>query len=93
MLVQNEIGSMNMGKGGALNRGMKLIKQLIGVLGCILEKYIRQRVKIDEMQCRFMSGHCGTAVGVFILSQLQKLLLITNKSFYITFINIEKDSR
>ena len=84
---------MNIGKGGALNRGLTLIKQLMRVLGCILERHIRQRVKIDKMQCRFMSGHGGITVAVFILSQLQKLLLTSNKSFYITSINIEKDSR
>ena len=45
------------------------------------------------MQCRFMSGHGGTTVAIFILSQLRKLLLNSNKPLYITFINIEKDSR
>ena len=45
------------------------------------------------MQCRFMSSHGGTTVVVFILSQLQKLLLTSYKPFYIAFINIEKDSR
>ena len=80
-------------KGGAQNRGLKLIKQLIRVLECILESNIRQRVEIDEMQCRFMSGHGGTTVAVFFLSQLQKLLLTSNKPFYVTFINIEKGSR
>ena len=72
---------MNIGKGDALNRGLELIKQLIRVLGCILERHIRQRVEIHEMQCRFMSGHSGTTVVVFILSQLQKLLLTSNKPF------------
>ena len=61
---------MNIGKGGALNRGLKIIKQLIRVLECILEIHVRQRVEIDEMQCRFMSGHGGTLVLDFILSQL-----------------------
>ena len=70
MLVQSEIDSMNIGKGGALNRGLKIIKQLIRVLECIMERHVRQRVEIDEMQCRFMSGHGGTRVVVFILSQL-----------------------
>ena len=65
-------------KGGALNRGLKLIKQLIRVLECILERHIRQRVEIDKMQCRVLSGHGGTTVAVFILSQLQKLLLTSN---------------
>ena len=84
---------MNIGKGGAPIRGLKLIKQLIRVFGCILETHIRQRVEIDEMQCRFMSGHGGTTVAIIILSQLQKLLLNSNKPFYITSINIEKESR
>ena len=53
-------------KGGALNRGLELIKQLIRVLECILERHIRQRVEIDEMQCRILSGHGGTTVAVFI---------------------------
>ena len=93
MLVQIEIDSMNIGEGGALNRGLKIIKQLIRVLECILERHVRQRVEIDEMQCRFMSSHGGTPVAVFILSQLQKLLLTSNEPFYVTLINIEKDSR
>ena len=80
-------------KGGALNRGLKLIKQLIRVLECILERHIRQRVEINEMQCRFMSGHGGTTIAVFILSQLQKLLPTSNKPFYVTFIHREKNSR
>ena len=61
---------MYIGKGGALNKGLKLIKQLIRVLGCILKRHIRQRVEIDQIQCRFMSGHGGTTVAIFIFSQL-----------------------
>ena len=41
---------MNIGKGGVLIRGLKIIKQLIRVLECILERHVRQRVEIDEMQ-------------------------------------------
>ena len=48
MLVQSEIDIMNICKGGALNRGLKLIKQLIRVLGCILERHTRQRVEITR---------------------------------------------
>ena len=65
MLVQSEIDIMNIGKGVALNRGLKLIKQLIRVLGCILERHIRQRVDLFVCFCCFTSqansyGHCGT---------------------------------
>ena len=70
---------MYIGKWGALNRGLKLIKQLIKVFGCLFERHIRQRVEIDEMQSRLMSGHGGTTVAVFILSQLQKLLLASSQ--------------
>ena len=63
------------------------------MFGCILEKHIRQRVEIDEMQCRFMSGHGDITVAIFILSQLQELLMNSNMLFYITFINIGNDSR
>ena len=47
---------IHVGKGGALNRGLKLIKQLIRVFERISERHIRQRVEVDEMQCRFISA-------------------------------------
>ena len=67
---ESKIVSMYICKGGALNRGLKLIKQLINVFECILEVHVRQRVENDEMQCRFMPGHGGTTVAIFILIQL-----------------------
>ena len=36
-----------------------------------------------------MSGHGGATVQIFILSQLQQLLLTSNKQFYIAFVNRE----
>ena len=42
-----------------LNRFLKLIKRFIRVSGCILKRHITQRVEIEEMQCRFMSGCCN----------------------------------
>ena len=36
---ESNIDSVYIGKGGALNRGLRLIKQLIRVFGCILETY------------------------------------------------------
>ena len=47
---------IHVGKGGALNRGLKLIKQLIRVFECISARHIRQRVEVDEMQYRFKSA-------------------------------------
>ena len=57
---------MYIGKGGALNRGLRLIKQLMRVFGCVFERHIRQLVEIGEMRCRYG----GTTVMIFILSQL-----------------------
>ena len=57
---------MYKGKRDALNRGLTLKKHLIRVFGCILERHIRQRVDIEEMQCNFTSGHGGTTVAIFI---------------------------
>ena len=51
---------------------LKLIRQIIRLFGCILEKQIKKIVEIDEMQCRFMSGHGGTTVVIFILRPLQR---------------------
>ena len=39
-----------------MNRGLKPIKQLIRGFGCILDRDIRQRVEIDEMQCKLISA-------------------------------------
>ena len=47
---------IHVGKGCALNRGLKLIKQLIRVFECISQRHIRQRVEVEEMQCRFISA-------------------------------------
>ena len=47
---------IHVGKGGSLSRGLKFIKQLIRVFECISERHIRQRVEVNEMQCRFISA-------------------------------------
>ena len=43
---------------------------LMKVLERMVERLIRQRVEIDEIQCGFMSGP-GTTNAIFIVSQLQ----------------------
>ena len=66
------------GKGDALNRGLKLIEQVMQVLERIVEGLIRQRVEIEEMQCGFMSSR-GTTDVIFIVHQLQEKHLAANK--------------
>ena len=55
----------------------------------ILDKIIRQRVNIDEMQYGFMPGR-GTTDAIFILRQLQERYLQKNKRLYYVFIDLEK---
>ena len=40
------------------------------VLECMVERLIRQKVEIDEIQCGFMSGR-GAANAIFIVRQLK----------------------
>ena len=81
------------GKGDALNRGnyrgLKLIEQVMKVLERVVEGLIRQRVKIDEMQCGFMSGR-DTTHAIFIVRHLQEKHLAANKPLYMAFIDLEK---
>ena len=59
------------------------------VLERMVERLIRQRVEIDEMQCEFMLG-CGTTDAIFIVRQLQEKHLIANKPLYMAFVYLEK---
>ena len=77
------------GKGDTLNRGLKLIEQVMKVLERVVEGLIRQRVEMDEMQCGFMSGR-GTTDAIFIVHQLQEKHLTANKPLYMAFVDLEK---
>ena len=59
------------------------------VLECVVERLIRQRVEIDEMQCGFMSGR-GTTDAIFIVRQLQEKHLTANEPLYMAFVDLEK---
>ena len=83
------LSNLYMGKGDALNRGLKLIGKMLKVLDCVKEELIRQRVEIDEMQCSFMSGH-GTTDVIFVVRQLQEKHLVANKPLYRAFVDLRK---
>ena len=86
--LESKIDSVYIGKGGALNRGLRFIKQLIRVFGAYWRDISGSELRLTRCSAYF----CSTTVVIFILSQLQ-LLLTSYKPFYIAFINIEKDSR
>ena len=81
------------GKGDALERGnyrgLKLTDQVLKVMERVVEKLIRQKVDIDEMQFGFMPGR-GTTDAIFVLRQLQEKYLAKKKNLYFAFVDLEK---
>ena len=55
----------------------------------VIEKIIRERIYIDDMQFGFMPGR-GTTDAIFILRQLQEKHLAKNKKLYFAFVDLEK---
>ena len=81
------------GKGDALERsnyrGLKLLDHVMKGIERVIEKIIRERISIDDMQFGFMPGR-GKTDAIFILRQLQEKHLAKNKKLYFTFVDLEK---
>ena len=81
------------GKGEALvrgnYRGLKLLDQGMKMFERVLEKIIRERVDIAEIQYGFMPGR-GTTDAIFILCQLQEQFLHKNKYFVLCLCGLRK---
>ena len=59
------------------------------VIERIIDKLLRERVDIDEMQFGFVPG-CGTTDAIFLLRQLQEKYLGKRKNLYLAFVDLEK---
>lgn len=70
-------------------RGVKLLEHGMKVLERILDKRLRQRIKVDEMQFGFMPGR-GTIDAIFIVRQMQEKYLSKKKCLYYCFVDLEK---
>ena len=81
------------GKGDTLERGnyrgLKLLDHVMKGMERVIEKIIRERISIDDMQFGFMPGR-GTTDAIFILRQLQEKHLAKNKKLYFAFVDLEK---
>ena len=81
------------GKGDALERGnyrgLKLLDHVMKGIEGVIEKIIRERISIADMQFGFMPGR-GTTDAIFILRQLQEKHLAKNKKLYFAFVDLEK---
>ena len=81
------------GKGDALEcgsyRGIKLLEHPMKVLERVLERRIRNIVRIDKMQFGFTPGR-GTTDAIFIVRQVQERFLEKKKDLWMAFIDLEK---
>ena len=59
-------------------RGVKLFEPAVKVLERVLEKRLRRKIVVDEMQCGFMPGR-GTTDSIFMVKQLQQRYLSRKK--------------
>ena len=71
------------------NRDLKLL--VMKGMERVIEKIIRERISIDDMQFGFMPGR-GTTDAIFIRRQLQEKHLAKNKKLYFAFVDLEKSS-
>ena len=81
------------GKGDPLDcgsyRAIKLLEHGMKVVERVLEKRIREQVKIDDMQFGFTSGK-STTDAIFIVRQIQEKFRAKKKNLYYAFVDLEK---
>ena len=69
-------------------RAVKLLEHGMKVLEGVLEKRLRQKVKIDDMQFGFVPGK-GTVDAIFMVRQLQEKFL-EKRNLFFAFVDLEK---
>ena len=78
--------SLYKGKGEDLDRGnywgLKLTEHILKVIVRIIKDFIRNIVKIDDMQFGFMPGR-GTINATFIVRQIQEAYIRKNRNLYL----------
>ena len=81
------------GKGDPMDcgsyRAVKLLEHGMKVLERVLERRLRSKIKIDDMQFGFMPGK-GTVDAIFMVRQLQEKFLEKKKDLYFAFVDLEK---
>jgi hypothetical protein len=81
------------GKGDALDcgsyRGIKLLDHVMKVFERVIEKRLRSRVELNDMQFGFRPGR-GTTDAIFIVRQMQEKYMSKNKELWMAFVDLEK---
>ena len=70
-------------------RAIKLLEHGMKVLERVLERRLRMKINIDDMQFGFMSGK-GTVDAIFIVRQLQEKFMEKRKDLFYAFVDLEK---
>ena len=70
-------------------RAIKLLEHGMKVLERVLERRLRMKVNIDDMQFGFMSGE-GTVDAIFIVRQLQGKFMEKRRDLFYAFVDLEK---
>ena len=70
-------------------RGVKLLEHTIKIAERVLEKRIRELVKVDDMQFG-LTPEKGTTDALFILRRMQEEFLGREKKLYMCFVDLEK---
>ena len=65
------------------------MEQVLKAVERVLEKIIRKRISIDDMQFGFMPGR-STTDAIFILRQIQEQYIAKKKNLFFAFVNLEK---
>ena len=85
--------SVYKGKGDALEcsscREIKLLDQVMTVSERVIERKIRNLVRLDDMQFGFRPGR-GTTDAIFIVRQIQEKFLAQKTNQRIAFVDMEK---
>ena len=81
------------GKGNVMDRGayreVKLLEHAMKIVERVLEKRIRELVKVDDMQFGFMPGK-STTDALFILRRMQEEFRGKEKKLHMCFVDLEK---
>ena len=84
---------MYKGKGDALEcgsyYGIKLLDHVMKILERVIEKRVRSKVSINDMQFGFMPGK-GTTNAIFIVRQIQERFLEKKMDLWMAFVDLEK---
>ena len=81
------------GKGDALEcgsyRGINLLDHVMKVLERVIEKRMRSKMSVNDMQFGFRPGR-GTTDAIFIVRQIQERFLEKKRDVWMAFVDLEK---